>query len=131
MRFGLGCAYAHGTRAVRTHIDSYDAQGEISWPVPAAMRAEWEGRIALQGVSLIAIAAFRDETAGAPCRPWSAPSRHPGAATTTEPDLDILLDFVFALAQARGLDLDFHVSRPEHSIAEISFCRSGAFGTRL
>jgi cytosine/creatinine deaminase len=110
MRFGLGCAYAHGTRAVRTHIDSYGGQGEISWPVLAAMRAEWEGRIALQGVALIAIAAFRDETAGA--RLAELVARHHGilgAAMTTEPDLDMLLDRVFALAQARGLDLDFHV----------------------
>jgi cytosine/creatinine deaminase len=32
MRFGLRCAYAHGTRAVRTHINSYGEQGEISCP---------------------------------------------------------------------------------------------------
>jgi len=55
LRFGLRCAYAHGTRAVRTHLDSYGGQDEISWPVLAAMRAEWAGRVALQGVSLIAI----------------------------------------------------------------------------
>jgi cytosine/creatinine deaminase len=110
MRFGLRCAYAHGTLAVRTHIDSYGGQSEISWPVLAAMRTEWEGRVMLQGVSLIAIAAFRDEPAGAYLADFVA--RHGGilgAVTTTEPDLDILLDRVFALAQARGLDLDFHV----------------------
>jgi cytosine/creatinine deaminase len=110
MRFGLRCAYAHGTRALRTHIDSYGGQGEISWPVLAAMRAEWEGRVALQGVSLIAIEAFRDEAAGAQLADLVA--RHRGilgAVTTTEPDLGILLDRVFALAQGRDLDLDFHV----------------------
>jgi cytosine deaminase len=110
MRFGLRCAYAHGSRAVRTHIDSYGGQGEKSWPVLAAMRAEWEGRIALQGVSLIAVEAFRDEEAGA--RLADLVARFGGilgAATTTEPDLDLLLDRVFALAQARDLDLDFHV----------------------
>jgi cytosine/creatinine deaminase len=110
MCFALRCAYAHGTRAVRTHIDSYGGQAEISWPVLAAVRAEWEGRVALQGVSLIAIAAFRDEAAGAHLADVVA--RYGGilgAATTTEPDLDVLLDRVFALAQARDLDLDFHV----------------------
>jgi cytosine deaminase len=110
MRFGLRCAHAHGTRAVRTHLDCYGGQSEISWPVLTAMRAEWEGRIALQGVSLIAIAAFRDETASGHLADLVA--RHNGilgAAATTEPDLDILLDRVFALAQARDLDLDFHV----------------------
>jgi cytosine/creatinine deaminase len=110
MRFGLRCAYAHGTRAVRTHIDSTSEQGEISWPVLAAMRAEWEGRVALQGVSLIAIAAFRDEDGG--MRLADLVARHGGilgAATTIEPDLDVLLDRVFALAQARDLDIDIHV----------------------
>jgi cytosine deaminase len=110
MRFALRCAYAHGTRAVRTHIDSIGEQGEISWPVLAAMRAEWEGRVALQGVSLIAIEAFRDDDAGA--RLADLVAQHGGilgAAATIEPDLEFLLDRVFALAQARDLDLDFHV----------------------
>jgi cytosine deaminase len=74
------------------------------------MRAEWGGRVALQGVSLIAIEAFRDEAAGAQLADLVA--RHRGilgAVTTTEPDLGILLDRVFALAQGRDLDLDFHV----------------------
>jgi cytosine/creatinine deaminase len=110
MRFGLRCAYAHGTRAVRTHIDSLGPQAATSWPVLAAMRAEWQGRIALQGVSLVGIDIFRDEAAGA--RLADLVARYGGilgAATTTEPDLDVLLDRVFALAQARDLDLDFHV----------------------
>jgi cytosine/creatinine deaminase len=110
MRFALRCAYAHGTRAVRTHIDSYGGQAEISWSVLAAMRAEWQGRIALQGVSLIGIEAFRDEAGGA--RLADLVARHGGilgAAMTTEPGLDTLLDRVFALAQARQLELDFHV----------------------
>jgi cytosine/creatinine deaminase len=110
MRFALRCAYAYGTRAVRTHIDSYGGQAEISWPVLAAMRGEWDGRITLQGVSLIAIETFRDEAAGAHLADLVA--RYGGilgAATTIGPDLDLLLDHVFALAQARDLDLDFHV----------------------
>lgn len=131
MRFGLRCAYAHGTRAVRTHIDSYGGQAEISWPVLAAMRAEWDGRVALQGVSLIGIEAFGDEAAGA--RLADLVARHGGilgAAMTTGPDLDILLDRVFALAQARDLDLDFHVdettdpqSRSLSHIAAVSIQR--------
>src|SRR5690242_19636613 len=30
--FGLRCAYAHGSRAVRTHVDSMPPQAGISWP---------------------------------------------------------------------------------------------------
>jgi cytosine/creatinine deaminase len=110
MRFGLRCAYAHGARAVRTHIDSLGPQAAISWPVLTAMRAEWQGRIALQGVSLLPVGTFRDEAAAAQLADLVASSGGIlGAVTTTEPDLDLALDRVFALAQRRGLDLDFHV----------------------
>ena len=33
--FGLRCAYAHGTRAIRTHLDSIPPQDGISWPLSA------------------------------------------------------------------------------------------------
>ena len=46
MDFALRCAFFHGTRAVRTHLDSIPPQAEISFPVFREMREEWEGRIA-------------------------------------------------------------------------------------
>jgi cytosine deaminase len=110
MNFALRCCYAQGTRAVRTHIDSYAEQAEISWPVLAAVRAEWEGRIALQAVSLVGVETFEDEAAGA--RLAEIVTRAGGilgCATTIHPRLDGLLDRVFALAERHGLDLDFHV----------------------
>ena len=33
MDFSLRSAYAHGTKAIRTHLDSVPPQDEISWPV--------------------------------------------------------------------------------------------------
>ncbi|MEN3382081.1 MAG: cytosine/creatinine deaminase, partial [Hyphomicrobiales bacterium] len=33
MDFALRCAFAHGTGALRTHIDSYPKQIPISWPL--------------------------------------------------------------------------------------------------
>ena len=48
MEFGLQCAYAQGTVAVRTHIDSHAPQGEISWPVFRGVRDAWAGRIDVQ-----------------------------------------------------------------------------------
>jgi len=77
------------------------------------MREEWEGRVALQGVSLIAIAAFRDEDGG--MRLADLVARHGGilgAATTIEPDLDVLLDRVFALAQGATSISIFTSTRP-------------------
>src|SRR6185369_5804727 len=50
MDFALRCAFAHGTGALRTHIDSYPKQTPVSWPLFADMREAWKGRIALQAV---------------------------------------------------------------------------------
>src|SRR5689334_13309051 len=55
MDFALRCAFAHGTGALRTHIDSYPKQTPISWPLFAEMREHWKGRIALQAVALFPI----------------------------------------------------------------------------
>ena len=49
MDFSLRCAYAHGTAAIRTHLDMAPPQHEITWDVFEAMRERWAGRIELQG----------------------------------------------------------------------------------
>ena len=33
MDFALRCAEAHGVSAIRTHLDSYEGQGDITWAV--------------------------------------------------------------------------------------------------
>jgi cytosine deaminase len=53
MEFALRCAHAHGTRAIRTHLDSLPPQDDISWPVFATLRADWADRIDLQAVCLV------------------------------------------------------------------------------
>jgi cytosine/creatinine deaminase len=50
--FALRCAFAHGTQAIRTHLDSLDPQDTISWPVFAQLRQEWQGKIDLQAACL-------------------------------------------------------------------------------
>lgn len=51
--FSLRCAYAHGTRAVRTHLDSAPPQDEISWPTFSILRDQWAGKVDLQAVCLV------------------------------------------------------------------------------
>ncbi len=51
--FALRCAYAHGTAAIRTHLDSAPPQHEISWALFEKMRDKWAGRIELQAVSIV------------------------------------------------------------------------------
>jgi len=110
MEFALRSAYAHGTALVRTHIDSQPPQHRISWPVFAAMRARWAGRIDLQAVSLFAIDAFADEDFAREIVATVAEHRGVlGAVTFMVPGLDRLLRRMMAMAAQAGLDLDFHV----------------------
>ncbi|TIN03476.1 MAG: cytosine deaminase [Mesorhizobium sp.] len=114
MDFSLRCAYAHGTRALRTHIDSVAPQEEISWPVFETMREEWRGRIELQGACLLGIEGVRDKK-------WfdrlakrvAAAKGVLGVVTYMVPDLEELLDHVFAQAIKHGLDLDFHADETD------------------
>ncbi len=107
--FGLRCAYAHGTRAVRTHLDSIGKQPEISWPVFRELRERWRGRIELQAVALFHPEAARDEAWLVRLADLVAESGGVMGGVPYPSEADWFLDRVFALAEERGLDLDFHV----------------------
>lgn len=109
MDFSLRSAFTHGTKALRTHLDSVSPQEEISWPVFEEMRERWRGRIDLQASCLTGIEAARDKVwFSALAGRVAAAGGVLGAVTYMVPDLEELLDFVFALAIEHGLDLDFH-----------------------
>ncbi|MET0605906.1 MAG: cytosine deaminase [Beijerinckiaceae bacterium] len=119
MEFGLRCAYAHGTVAIRTHLDSLGKQAAISWPLFSEMRAEWKGRIDLQASALFPFDLaldFPDEfqnildhvvryggVLGAVC--------YRGDPLTDR--IDAALDIFFRAAKEQGLDLDFHVDESD------------------
>jgi cytosine deaminase len=122
MDFALRCAFAHGTGALRTHIDSYPKQTPISWPLFAEMREEWKGRIALQAVSLCPIDVADDEPVfralvatvakhGGVLGGLTFLGQAPNART------DAMLDKIFLAAIANGLDLDFHVDESDSPLA--------------
>jgi cytosine deaminase len=109
MAFSLQCAYAHGTAALRTHIDSLAPQETISWPVFEEMSERWSGKIALQAASLITIEEVRDhQWFGALADRVAAAKGLLGCVTFMTPDLDARIDDVVRAAMGRGLDLDFH-----------------------
>ncbi|TKB09519.1 MAG: cytosine deaminase [Mesorhizobium sp.] len=120
MDFSLRCAYAHGTKALRTHLDSVPPQEEISWPVFETVRERWRGRIDLQAACLLGIEGVRDKA-------WferlakrvAAAKGVLGVVTYMVPDLEELLDRVFAQAIKHGLDLDFHADETD-DVAAIS-----------
>jgi cytosine/creatinine deaminase len=111
MEFSLRCAYAHGTTAVRTHIDSVGPQTTISWPVLAEVRERWRGRIDVQASPLFTIDQMADASHVADIEAMleSYGSGILGAAIRIEPDLRDGLGTLFELAERKGWELDFHV----------------------
>ncbi len=107
--FSLRCALAHGTVAIRTHIDSLGEQKDISWPVFEAMRERWAGQIALQGVALVPLAAFATPFADALGDTVAAAGGLLGGSGALEPDAPALIERVFAIAADRDIDIDLHV----------------------
>lgn len=114
MDFSLRCAHAHGTVAIRTHLDSIGPQVPISWPVFEDMRAEWAGRIALQAVSLHGIDMVADDFAfDTIVRHVRAAGGILGAVTYMVPDLVALIDKLVRRAGDEGLDLDIHADETQ------------------
>ncbi|MEO1147877.1 MAG: cytosine deaminase [Cyanobacteria bacterium J06638_22] len=109
MEFGLKCSYAHGSKAVRTHLDSGGTLAETNFAAFAKLREEWRDRLHLQAVSLV------------PLDYWLTPEGERladqvaeyggilGGVTFKNPDLDAQIERTFDLAHERGLNLDFHV----------------------
>ena len=138
MEYGLQCAYAHGTAAIRTHLDSDHVNAANCWRVFRAMRDEWAGRIALQAVSLCPLEAYdgdagralADEVADAG-GVLGGVTRLTGPLGAPLPDgFQARLDRLFGLAEARGLDLDLHVdesgdagARALHEVARTALMR--------
>lgn len=119
MTFGLQCAYAHGTRAIRTHLDSIPPQPQISWPVWAELRGDWAGRIDLQAVCLIGCDGFSED--GDFRDTADLVAEHGGVlgmVTYPVPDLKARLLGFFRMAEARGLAVDFHVDETMDASSE-------------
>ena len=111
MEFSLRCAYAHGTTAIRTHIDSVGPQTRISWPVLAEARERWFGRIDVQASPLFTIDHLANATHVADIEAMldAYGSGILGAAIRMEPDLRHGLSVLFELAERKGWELDLHV----------------------
>jgi cytosine deaminase len=115
--FGLACSFAHGTVAVRTHLDTYFPHAEDSWRVFRELREEWAGRVLLQAVSIAPLDHFEGAN-GVRIADLVAQSggvlgsltRFGEADHGAIPrDFDARLDAFFTLAGERGLDVDLHV----------------------
>lgn len=123
--FGVRSAYARGVAAVRTHLDSFPPQAEISWPVFAKLRDRWAGKVTLQASSIVSMDLFAGDEGvkladlvakhggQLGCVTRMAGQDHDGVP----PDFDALMEKVFVLAEERGLDLDLHVDETDDPAA--------------
>jgi cytosine deaminase len=121
--FAIRCAYAHGTVAIRTHIDTYLPMARGSWRVMTRLRDKWAGKVALQMSSIAPLDRFAGPDA-VPIADMVAEAggvlgmvtRHSGGIHEDLPaGFQEELDGFFALAEARGLDLDLHVDESGES----------------
>lgn len=108
MDFALRGAIAHGTRAIRTHLDSIPPQDAISWPLFSDIRAEWAGRIDLQAASLAGCDMVLDPAFDVLADRVATHEGTLGLFTFPMPDMPARLRRFFQLAADRDLSTDFH-----------------------
>jgi len=119
MDFGLKCSYAHGTIALRTHIDSFGQQGQIGFEVFQALRQAWQGQLHLQAACLVSVDYYLTPEGLALADRMAAQGLILGGVAYQNPDLGTQLAQVFRLAQERGLDLDLHVDETDDPDSQV------------
>ncbi|MGP1372439.1 MAG: cytosine deaminase [Almyronema sp.] len=108
MTFGLKCSYAHGTQAIRTHLDSFEEQALISTEVFKALRDDWHGRLALEAVCLASLDYYQTPAGEKLADLMAEVGGLMGGVLRMNPDIDHQIDRLFSLAKERGLKLDLH-----------------------
>jgi len=109
LEFSLKCSYAHGTAAIRTHIDCDGQKGLITLKVFEELQEKWSGRITLQAASLVDLKYYL-EPSGLALADYLTQKGHVlGAFVYSNSNLEQQLDNIFVIAKQRKLKLDFHV----------------------
>lgn len=107
MEFGLKCSYAHGTRAIRTHLDLLPELVDQSLAVFKELKQTWRDRLELQAAALVQLSAWQGQ-AGAQLAAQIAEIDGVIGGLVMPGERENL-ERVFQLAQDFDLDLDFHV----------------------
>ena len=109
MEFGLQCSYAHGTQALRTHLDAFGNFGKQGFRVFNELKKQWHDRLTLQAVALVPLDYYLTPEGVELADLVAASGEILGGVAYPNPNLEAEIDRVFTLAKERGLDLDFHV----------------------
>jgi cytosine deaminase len=119
MDFALRSAFAHGTCAIRTHLDSLPPQDRVSFPVFRELREDWAGRIELQASCLVGCEQVSEDGPFRQTADIVAQSGGVlGMVTYPVAGLEDQLAAFFRLATERGLHADFHVDETMDAASE-------------
>ncbi len=109
MEFGLQCSYAHGTQAIRTHLDCPDGITDLVLQAFTDLQAQWRDRMTLQPVSLTTLATFMEPAGRHIADQLANLGGVLGGVAYMNSQLEAELENFFALAASRGMDVDLHV----------------------
>ncbi|MGF1493026.1 MAG: cytosine deaminase [Microcoleaceae cyanobacterium] len=113
MEFGLKCSYVHGTKAIRTHLDSAGTVGQIGWEVFKTLQQEWQDRLLLQAVSLVTLDYYLTPEGEKLADQVAELGGILGGVAYMNPELDHQIEHLFKLARDRGLSLDLHTDETD------------------
>jgi cytosine deaminase len=118
--FAMRSAWAHGTRLIRTHVDTALPWAETSHRALAELRERWAGRIELQTVPLCGGADYAGGTAEALADLAIAYGASAlGGFFVMDANLPRQLDCILSLARDRGVGIDLHVDENGNPQAEV------------
>ncbi|MEX0269173.1 cytosine deaminase [Leptolyngbyaceae cyanobacterium UHCC 1019] len=109
MEFGVKCSYAHGTKAIRTHLDSGGALAEVTLEAFRVLRDRWADRVILQAVCLVSLEDFLTPQGEKLADQIAEMGGVLGGFASMNPEIEHQIDRTLAIAQDRTLDLDLHV----------------------
>ena len=108
----LGWAFEAGVVKLRTHIDWWEPEAPLAWPVLEALGEEWAGRVELERVSLSPLTMFASrDAARALARQVAAsgPGARLGGFVHSSNWNRQALGHLLEAAEDHGLDVDLHV----------------------
>ncbi|QOL82486.1 amidohydrolase family protein [Pseudooceanicola spongiae] len=110
MERSLIAAEAHGTRALRTHLDTIGHPDDnTGWQAYGEVAPRWKGRIELQAVALTALFRVEEPDFPARCAAIAARGGILGAFIDRGGATPALMQRLLSVAAVQGLDLDLHV----------------------
>jgi len=108
MEFALKCALAHGTRSIRTHLDSQKGRTQPTWDAFADLRERWADRIALQPCASLGAAKLMDEYGEEVAALTAQYNGVLGPVLYPGPEAAAQVRRAFDLAERHNLPIDFH-----------------------